>query len=154
MGTAGAELARWCGGTGWHVGAASYDRHVDRVRFQAKRKGLDAVTESHRRILANLRETAENELAKYADSSGKDSAATLASWERTAELLERVIKLERLAFGGTTENTGQGIQASDPHAPTWDLDALSLEDLERLDEIRRKARAKEPKPVDESGGSS
>lgn len=148
-GTARSSLMKWLGANGWHVRAASFDRHVDGLRLKAKRKSLDLVTDAHKRLLGTLRETLENELAKYADASNKDACVTLATFERTASMLADVIKSDRLVHGGTTENTGQGIQASDPTAPAWDLDALDLEDLEKLDELRRKAGAREPKPSGE-----
>jgi len=138
------QLTKWGGMNGWHVRAAAFDRHVDALKMKSRVKEIDIVTGQHRRLIANLRIIVENEISKHADMSMQDIAA-ITTFEKAADVLERVVKLERLVFGSSTENVAH-VEASE--SEVWHLERLTVEELEALETIRRKACGPEPIVVD------
>jgi hypothetical protein len=138
-------LARYSSAHGWPVRAAAYDRHLDRMALQVRGKALEHATKRHIRLFEKASEIIESDLAKWAGKANEDPNVPISSLKETIDALEKLVKGERLILGATTDNPGSG---GAPSAAGWDLDSLSLEELERLNEIRMKARAPEPKPVD------
>lgn len=134
----------------WHLRALHYDRHVDSLRQDVRESELRKVTREHTRSLSSLRTLIEGEVAKHKARAEEDPTVAVTSLKESVEMLERVIKLDRLVLGASTDNVHQ--ERTDRteawnRAERWNLEALSLEELEHLEGLRTRARGPEPVPT-------
>lgn len=128
-------LLDWYNQGFWADRAQAWDAHLDQIR-QTEREAIvgkdarDAAAKDEE-ILAEMRALAMRELEKRNQTSAENDAETkidgaLAKW------IETMIKLGRLSRGENTEQVGTRI----------DMSSVPLEDIRKLQEIKRKAGIK------------
>lgn len=115
----------------WADRAGSYDRALDMAKTEMDLSEVQRVRQRHLRLLAKARTFAEMELDKMVRRASDPDIST-ASAREVKDLLEFAIKTERLLLGEHTDHLKLDGE--------WDLEDLSLEDLEALEEIRKKAK--------------
>ena len=129
------QLLDWYNDGAWRDRAAAWDQHLDTLR-QAEREdmvGKDARAASAHdaELLGEVRALVNRELDKLNRTSSESEAEVLKPAELN-KLIENVVKLGRLTRGEATEHVATDI----------DLSALPLEELRKLQEIKRKAGRK------------
>lgn len=134
---------------GWAGRCVIYDQHVDELRLGARANELQRSTLAHSRILASVRAIAENEIAKHLERSQEDPSVAITSLKEASDLVEKLVKLDRLILGASTENVagGPSQRPETERSKRWNLEALSLEQLEALETARALAGGAEPEPV-------
>lgn len=118
----------------WVQRAGAWDREVDRARAEATLSEVAKVRKRHLRRLAKLGELAETELDKLLGQAEELSRTPMLNPKELLAFMEHVFKAERLVAGEHTDH----IKVEGE----WDLESLSLEELEQLDNLRRKAGGK------------
>jgi hypothetical protein len=132
---------------GWHARALAYDRHVDELRMGARATELERATVEHTRLIASMKRIAEAEISKHLERAEEDPTVSLTSLKEAVELTERIVKLDRLVLGGATERVDDPKRSGQwNREKRWNLEALSLEDLEALERARERAGGPEPEP--------
>ncbi len=120
----------------WHDRAGAYDRAIDAAKVSAEQGEIVRVRSRHLRLLEKTRLYAETELDKLQRKAANPETTPSASAREIKDLLEFVIKTERLLMGEVTDRVGvEG-------GGEWDLEKLPLEHLEALEEMRRIAQVK------------
>jgi len=130
----------------WHERAGAYDRAIDSAKVASDQSEVMRVRGRHTRLLEKARHYAESELDKLTRRASNPDTPT-ASPREVKDLLEFVIKTERLLTGDVTDRIGV-------EGGSWDLEELSLEELELLQSLRKKAQAKslaEANAIDTAG---
>ncbi|MCK4718620.1 MAG: hypothetical protein KAT70_08125 [Thermoplasmata archaeon] len=115
----------------WFDRAGAYDRALDYARVETDISEVQRVRGRHLRLLAKARTFAEMELDKMIRRA-QDPDIASANPREVRGLLEMVIKNERLLMGEHTDHLKVDGE--------WNLEDLELEDLEKLEAIRRKAQ--------------
>lgn len=115
----------------WFPRAGSYDRALDAAKVEEEIGEAVRVRRRHLRLLSKARLYAENELDKLVGKSQDPNVAS-ATPREIRELLDMVITKERLLQGEHTDHV--------LHEGEWKLEDLTLEELEDLDRIRKRAK--------------
>lgn len=113
----------------WTSRAAAFDRWVEGRMEEVTMDAALVSRRSHLAALAKCRSILHRELDKLMERASDPTLPSLTPKE-TLQYLDLVVKHERLIHGQSTENTAIKVGVS--------YDNLDMEDLQRLDEIRRK----------------
>ena len=134
---------------GWASRALAYDQHVDGVRMGARVTELERATVGHVRLIAGMKRIVEAEIAKHLERAEEDPTVASTSLKEAVELAERIVKLDRLVLGGATERVDDPkLSRQLNREKRWNLEALSLEDLEALERARTRAGGPEPEAIE------
>jgi hypothetical protein len=116
----------------WFIRAGAFDRALDAARAEADISEVKRTRLRHTRLVSKARLALEGELDKWLSRSTDPDISSMSPKEVMGGL-ELVVKLERLLVGEHTDH----VKVEDG---SWDLEAMSLEDLQALEGLRRKAR--------------
>lgn len=130
LGVSPETLYTYSGAFLWADRAGAYDRAIDAAKVAADQSEVVRMRSRHVRLLEKARLVAESELDKMARRSANPDVSVVSAKE-VKDLLEFVIKTERLMAGEATERVDVN--------GAWDLDKLTLEELEALEAIRNRA---------------
>lgn len=131
-------LSKRCG---WSLRTTQYDRYVDEIRLGVKATNAQRVGAEHAKILGNLRAMVDLELTKHKERAEIDPNAPTTSIRELLLLIDAVVKLDRLVLGQDKPEGQTETQTTDKR---WNLEALSLQDLEALERARERAAGAEP----------
>lgn len=118
----------------WFSRAGAFDRALDAAKAEADITEVRRTRLRHTRLLAKARLALEGELDKWLQRSADPEVSSMSPRE-VMQGLEALVKMERLLVGEATDH----VRVEDGG---WDLEALELGDLEKLEAIRRKAKGK------------
>jgi len=115
----------------WVQRAGAWDREVDRRKTREDLREVDLIRRRMNRRVEKLSTLLEMEIDKALARATDPDMAQMTPKDIVATA-EFVTKIERLMAGESTENVS--------HTGAWDLEKLTVEELEALDRIRRKAQ--------------
>lgn len=118
----------------WFHRAGEFDRALDSAKTEADFSEARRTRLRHIRLLGKARLALESELDRWLARLGGDPEHSSMSPREVMQGLELVIKSERLVQGEHTDHVKVDGE--------WDLDSLTMEDLEGLDQIRRRAKGR------------
>lgn len=149
MGSSPYHVGQLAKAHGWAGRALVYDRHVDTLRDNAARTELEKASAGHTRMIGNLKRILEAEITKHLERAEEDPTVALTSLKEAVELSERIVKLDRLVLGASTERVDDPKRSREwNREKRWNLEALSLEDLEALERARERAGGPEPEAIE------
>lgn len=145
-----ATCSEWAGRFRWRERAASFDLAISRMRFDSIAERVATMAAEQAAIAGRMLRLASRELERL-EQAQDDGLIAVESIRDLIALVDRAADLERKAVGAPIVASGGMPLAPAPAAPeggrTWDLEALSLEELEALEVARAKAGGAEPRPV-------
>jgi hypothetical protein len=118
----------------WFQRAGEFDRALDAAKTEADFSEARRTRLRHIRLLGKARLALEVELDRWLARLGGDLEHSSMTPREVMQGLELVIKSERLVQGEHTDHVKVDGE--------WDLDGLALEDLEQLDQIRKRAKGR------------
>lgn len=129
------ERLSWFRDHAWAERTAAYDRYLDLARVEEREKRLRETEQTRAvdrlEVYSRARQVIKNELSKIESTSFESSMPSVSVSELT-RLLDVVAKWERLEEGKETDRTA---------IVEDDYTGWAVEDLRKLDELRRKYRA-------------
>lgn len=131
------QLEFWSSKYGWVSRCVDYDAHLDHIRQQRVKVGIEKIAEKHAAIASGILGRAVQAL-QYVDMANP-------TLREVAYVADIAVKMERLSSGMTTENRGisspDGTAVKVDVARKRDLSKMSDEELDDLERLLGKIEA-------------